>query len=71
MGRNGPLAGRSLRQLLTDQPEPIMGAARLSAEGGFPLLLKYLDAQRNLSVQVHPSPAYARAHPEAHLKSEA
>jgi mannose-6-phosphate isomerase len=39
--------------------------------GGFPLLVKYLDARENLSVQVHPSAAYARAHPGAHLKTEA
>ncbi|MBC8201283.1 MAG: class I mannose-6-phosphate isomerase [Planctomycetes bacterium] len=38
---------------------------------GFPLLIKFLDANDNLSVQVHPSEAYAAKHPEAHLKSEA
>lgn len=37
----------------------------------FPLLMKFLDACDNLSVQVHPSDAYANAHPESHLKSEA
>jgi len=37
----------------------------------FPLLIKYLDARENLSVQVHPSPQYAQRHREAHLKSEA
>ena len=37
----------------------------------FPLLIKFLDACDNLSVQVHPSEAYAKQHPEAHLKSEA
>jgi mannose-6-phosphate isomerase len=47
-----------------------MGSLRLSAAGGFPLLVKFLDASENLSVQVHPSPAYAQAHPGAHLKTE-
>ena len=37
----------------------------------FPLLIKFLDARDNLSVQVHPSEEYAANHPEAHLKSEA
>lgn len=37
----------------------------------FPLLLKLLDAERNLSVQVHPSAAYAAAHAGSHLKTEA
>ncbi len=36
-----------------------------------PLLIKYLDACDNLSVQVHPSEAYAKIHSDAHLKSEA
>ena len=40
-------------------------------EANFPLLIKFLDACDNLSVQVHPSDAYAQNHPEAHLKSEA
>jgi mannose-6-phosphate isomerase len=42
-----------------------------SLNESFPLLIKYLDANDNLSVQVHPSEAYAQVHPEAHLKSEA
>jgi len=40
-------------------------------KGNFPLLIKFLDACDNLSVQVHPSVAYAKSHQEAHLKSEA
>jgi mannose-6-phosphate isomerase len=32
--------------------------------------VKFLDASENLSVQVHPSPAYAAAHPDANLKTE-
>lgn len=37
---------------------------------GFPLLIKFLDASADLSVQVHPSPGHARANPEVHLKTE-
>jgi mannose-6-phosphate isomerase len=47
------------------------GAGSADAPHSFPLLVKYLDARENLSVQVHPSPAYAASHPDAHLKSEA
>jgi mannose-6-phosphate isomerase len=68
---NGELAGRSLREAMDAGRRQIMGAADLSAEGGFPLLLKFLDARENLSVQVHPNGAYVQRHPEAHLKSEA
>ena len=49
----------------------MLGHLPLSDEGGFPILLKYLDASQNLSVQVHPSQAYADAHADAFLKSEA
>lgn len=55
---NGALAGKTLT-------EAIRG------DVGFPLLIKFLDANDNLSVQVHPSEDYAENHPEAHLKSEA
>jgi mannose-6-phosphate isomerase len=34
-------------------------------------LIKFLDARDDLSVQVHPDEAYAAAHPDAHLKTEA
>ncbi|MDB5331790.1 MAG: manA, partial [Phycisphaerales bacterium] len=39
--------------------------------GQFPLLIKFLDAREDLSVQVHPDKAYADLHPESHLKTEA
>jgi mannose-6-phosphate isomerase len=65
----GPLAGRSLREVMRMLGADLMGAARPVA-GGFPLLVKLLDAREHLSVQVHPSPAYAAAHREAHLKTE-
>ncbi len=48
--------------------------ARLTGEawsGGFPLLLKLLDAKEPLSVQVHPDDAYARAHEGKLGKTEA
>jgi mannose-6-phosphate isomerase len=50
---DGPLKGRTIQQLLTQMPEPIMGkfADRFSR---FPVLLKFLDARDVLSVQVHP-----------------
>ncbi len=68
---NGALAGTTLRQAITENRDMILGAALPTEEGGFPLLIKYLDARENLSVQVHPDEAYAHAHPETHLKSEA
>ncbi|MHC4948153.1 MAG: type I phosphomannose isomerase catalytic subunit [Planctomycetota bacterium] len=69
--RNGALAGLTLRDLVAWHREAILGAATPTPDGGFPLLIKYLDARENLSVQVHPDAAWAARHPEAHLKSEA
>jgi len=67
----GRFDGRTLREALAADHDAIMGRAAGTQEGGFPLLIKLLDAKENLSVQVHPSAEYARAHPEAHFKSEA
>jgi mannose-6-phosphate isomerase len=67
---NGELAGKTIRHAIEQWGTDMLGDATLSAEGGFPLLVKYLDAREHLSIQVHPSPAFADAHPEAHLKTE-
>ncbi len=62
--RYGELAGASLRQLIADSGVDLIGEklmSRISSpdlpvhlQQRFPLLLKFLDANRNLSVQVHP-----------------
>lgn len=55
---HGPLAGKDLRWLVENHRADLLGNARL--EGGrFPLLIKLLDAQQKLSLQVHPSAAGA------------
>jgi mannose-6-phosphate isomerase len=50
----GALAGVTLRELMTCDPSRIVGSAK-APQGRFPLLLKFLDAQQELSVQVHPN----------------
>ncbi|MDP7070290.1 MAG: class I mannose-6-phosphate isomerase [Phycisphaerales bacterium] len=67
----GPFAGSSLRELLDTHQAAIMGAASMNQQGRFPLLIKFLDARANLSVQVHPDQAWADRHADAFLKSEA
>ena len=67
----GPNAGTTLRSVLETHPDALMGTARLDAQGRFPLLIKFLDACENLSVQVHPDQAWVDTHPGDHLKSEA
>jgi mannose-6-phosphate isomerase len=51
---DGPLKGATIRQLLEQSPERMLGesAGRFQR---FPLLLKFLDARDILSVQVHPA----------------
>lgn len=60
----GPLAGMSLRDLMAQTGEALVGTRHRAAvaAGRFPLLIKILDANRWLSVQVHPDDAYALAH---------
>ena len=48
----GPLGGRTLHELWTQQREDIFGD--LADTPRFPLLIKILDAQEKLSLQVHP-----------------
>jgi mannose-6-phosphate isomerase len=68
---NGPLAGRTLRELLAENSPGILGDAPLT-NGRFPLLLKMIDARQELSVQVHPTDALAAARvPGANGKTEA
>jgi mannose-6-phosphate isomerase len=64
----GPLAGQTLRSIIAEHREAILG--RTPAGEVFPLLIKLLDARETLSVQVHPDDESARqGHGEA--KSEA
>lgn len=68
--RNGAAKGAALRELLSDWGDALLGNAA-PVDGGFPLLIKYLDAGANLSVQVHPSEAFAAQRSDAHVKHEA
>ncbi len=50
---DGPLAGMGLRQLIRERSEELLGADFADREQ-FPLLVKFIDARQDLSVQVHP-----------------
>ena len=56
----GPFAGQSLRELLEAHTESIMGPA-WEASRPFPILVKWLDCQERLSLQVHPPASKAEA----------
>jgi mannose-6-phosphate isomerase len=66
----GPLAGKSLHELIATFSEDFLGRAQPTPEGDFPLLIKLIDAREHLSVQVHPDREYVAKHPEARLKTE-
>jgi len=53
----GALAGRSLRELVAQDGAALFG--RHYPQRQFPLLFKFLDCQKTLSVQVHPNDAQA------------
>ena len=57
----GPHRGRTLRELVAEFPRELFGDAA-PGDGRFPLLLKFIDARLELSVQVHPDDAAAVAH---------
>jgi len=49
----GPLDGHTLRWLMENHAAELLGSAK-PLDGRFPLLVKILDAQDDLSLQVHP-----------------
>jgi len=53
---DGPLKGKTIAQLLKESPAQLLGklAGHITR---FPLLLKFLDVSKSLSVQVHPPDA--------------
>ena len=53
---NGPLAGKDLRWLMEHRRPALLGS---EISDRFPLLIKILDAQEKLSLQVHPPAALA------------
>jgi len=66
----GSLVGETLHDAMVGWGTRMLGTSAPSPAGGFPLLVKWLDAAEHLSVQVHPTPEYVARHPEANLKTE-
>ena len=58
---NGEWKGRDLNAVIAEHPEEILGKAVNEKFGGkLPLLGKFIDAERDLSIQVHPNDEMAR-----------
>lgn len=56
---NGPLKRKTLHELVQTYGEDISPPTK---NGRFPILIKFIDANRRLSVQVHPDDEYAMTH---------
>lgn len=69
--KNGPLAGRNLAELTSEYGELMLGKAVAAKYGDkFPILIKYIDAAKDLSIQVHPDDALAKARHNCFGKTE-
>lgn len=71
MVANGFLAENNLNELLEIYLTDLVGEKNYEKYGlGFPLLVKFIDAQDNLSVQVHPDDDFAQEHYGQNGKTE-
>ena len=61
----GKFDGQSLAEILRAHPEYL--GTRHTGETSLPILVKFIDARENLSVQVHPDDVYARTQENGQL----
>lgn len=67
----GEYAGRTLPQLIAELKERLVGKSVYERFGTeFPLLVKFIDARADLSIQVHPDDALAQMRHGKHGKTE-
>ena len=63
--------GKTLNQIVKEQKENLIGEENYQRFGDeFPLLIKFIDAKRDLSIQVHPNDEIAKKHGKSHGKTE-
>ena len=68
---NGNLAGTSLAQLLEQYQDKLVGKKVYNHFGNeFPLLVKFIDANDDLSIQVHPNDELAKKRHNSFGKTE-
>ena len=69
--RNGPLAGWDLAQLTKEYGPLLLGENVYKKYGDkFPLLVKFIDAAKDLSIQVHPDDVLAKERHNTFGKTE-
>ncbi|GAB6011716.1 type I phosphomannose isomerase catalytic subunit [Viscerimonas tarda] len=68
---NGALEGHNLEDLIVEYKEKLVGKKNYDRFGKtFPLLIKFIDAKDNLSIQVHPDDALAKVRHNSFGKTE-
>lgn len=68
---NGNLAGKSLQDILSEYKGELVGERVYSSyKNEFPLLIKFIDAQDDLSIQVHPDDELAKKRHNSFGKTE-
>ena len=67
----GPEKGKSLNELVREQKGQLVGEANYERFGDeFPLLIKFIDARQDLSIQVHPTDEIAHRQGKSRGKTE-
>lgn len=67
----GPEEGKDLNALVAEHKDRLLGKANYERFGNeFPLLIKFIDACRDLSIQVHPSDEIAKKQGKPRGKTE-
>lgn len=68
---NGELENKSLDEVIATYKEQLVGKQNFATFGTtFPLLIKFIDARDNLSIQVHPDDALAKVRHNSFGKTE-
>ncbi|MEC7262154.1 MAG: type I phosphomannose isomerase catalytic subunit [Bacteroidota bacterium] len=68
---NGPLAGTSLNNLIANHGENLLGKSVTDRFGDeFPILIKFIDAKQDLSIQLHPNDELAKQRHNSFGKTE-
>ena len=68
---NGNLGGTSLQELIDENPEGVLGKSVVDRFGtDFPILIKFIDAKQDLSIQLHPNDALAKERHDSFGKTE-
>ena len=68
---DGEYAGKKLNELVIEQKDKLVGKANYERFGDeFPLLIKFIDARQDLSIQVHPTDEIAKRQGKERGKTE-